>query len=200
MKELKKTAWSVYLFTLIRLLSPIEQAQADVKPGDTITQTTTTQAEALLPPSIRWMVEQSMAMTIRQTKRVILPHAYTQATEQYADQVQLANAGRTLVNYVTGLPFPTIDLNDPLAGVQIMWNTQLPPMDNFGATFTIDLINRKGSLERSYAIPIRWTKGIGRLYLDPKPSVPHTSLLLATAVLGPTLLYRYLSPDMLDTA
>ena len=200
MKALKKTAWSVYLFTLIRLLSPIEQAWADVKPGDMITQTTLTQAEALLPASIRWMVEQGMSMDIRQTKPVVLPHAYTQATQQHAGQVKLANTGRTLVNYVAGLPFPTIDLNESLAAVQIMWNTQLPPMDNFGATFTINLINRKGGLERSYAIPIRWAKGIGRLYLDPKPSVPHTSLLLATAVLGPTLLYRYLSPDMLDTA
>jgi hypothetical protein len=66
-----------------------EQAQADVKPGDTITQTTMTEAEALLPASIRWMVEQGMSVDVRQTKQVVLPHAYMQATQRHAGQVKL---------------------------------------------------------------------------------------------------------------
>ena len=69
----------MYLCTLIRLLSPIEQAQADVKPGDTITQTIMTEAEALLPASIRWMVEQRILYIDQNFFGVVLMEMYDQA-------------------------------------------------------------------------------------------------------------------------
>ena len=108
--------------------------RADVQPGETITKANIAQAEALLTPVTRWMVEQGMPMEIIATKPVKWPQAYEEATERYAAQVEIADDGREIFNYVAGAPFPVIDMNDPSAGYKIMWNHEQNPssIDNLG--------------------------------------------------------------------
>ncbi len=113
------------LYTLLAVILAMSAAglgRADVKPGDTITKDNLAQAEELLTPSTRWMVERGMPMPIIETKKVLWPQAYREATEKYAAQVKLAADGRDIANYVAGCPFPAIDINDPLAGYRVMWN------------------------------------------------------------------------------
>src|SRR5262245_59448662 len=124
---------------------------ADVNPGDIITKDTVAQAEALLTPSTRWMVEQGMPMQIIATKKVEWPKAYREATEKYASQVRIAEDGRDISNYIAGCPFPNIDPNDPLAGFKVMWNHEQSPavIDNAGTTFIAEVVNSQGKSDRN---------------------------------------------------
>ncbi len=152
-----------------------------------------------------------MPMPIIATKKVAWPREYREATAQYAQQVKLAADGQSLSNYVAGCPFPTIDLNDPLAGFRVMWNHEYSPhgTDNLGTNVLGELVNRKGRIERTYELSWQRLKWMGRLYLDPKPIIPHVPPLLHTNLYGPYLLphelkgvlgldFRYLSPDVPD--
>jgi len=207
----KKTFWSHTLLIIGWLIGSIQLGWTEVRPGDVISDKNVTQAEGLLTPATRWMVERGMPIQIVKSKQVRLPAAYQEATDKYADQVELSADGRELSHYVAGLPFPQIDINDPLAGFKIMWNYEQKPYDNVGSSVTLRLINNKGEVDRIF--PDRWRrlKWTGRLWLDPKPTVPHTPALTYTDLLGPSpfpfpdaigpaflLSFRYLAPNAAD--
>ena len=105
----------------------VSTSKANISPGDTVTQNNLSQAETLLTPSTRWMVEQGMPMQVGETKPVEWPTAYKDATEKYAAQVRISKDGGDIANYIAGCPFPTIDINDPLAGYKVMWNHEQSP-------------------------------------------------------------------------
>ncbi|MGE0824776.1 MAG: DUF1329 domain-containing protein [Candidatus Binatia bacterium] len=182
---------------------------ADVAPGKTITKDNIAQAENLLTPATRWMVERGMPMQIIETKQVKWPKAYQDATEKFAAQVKLAADGREIFNYVAGLPFPLIDGNDPLDGFRVMWNVFQPPLDNLGLDSLTELMNSSGEVERTYEGSFRAMKWLGRLYLDPKPVAPHNPAIHYTTLHGPfsfpqelkgmsVLYFRYLPADVPD--
>jgi hypothetical protein len=186
-------------------------ADADVNPGDTITKDNITQAEALLTPSTRWMVEQGMPMQIIATKKVEWPKAYREATEKYAAQVQIAEDGRDISNYIAGCPFPNIDPNDPLAGFKVMWNHEQSPavIDNAGTTFVSEVVNSQGKSDRTYEMMWRRLMWTGRLYTDPKPTIAHNPPTRHSNLLGPVfrpndlkgltlLFFHYLPRDTPD--
>ncbi len=161
--------------------------RADVQPGETITKENMTQAEALLTPATRWMVERGMPIQVVETKPVKWPQAYEEATERYAAQVEIADDGREIFNYVAGAPFPVIDMNDPLAGYKIMWNHEQNPssIDNLGVEYRADVVNSQGGVDRTYASTWRRMMWTGRLYTDPKPIIPHNPSTRYSNLLGP---------------
>ncbi len=55
---MKKIVLDYCVFSIILLTSVATSSVADVKPGDTVTKDNTAQAETLLTPATRWMVEQ----------------------------------------------------------------------------------------------------------------------------------------------
>ena len=170
--------------------SPAGAAAATVavsQPAQRIDQDNMASVESLLTPSIRWMVERGMIITIGESKKVPWPRAYAEATAKFSPQVELSADGRALERYVAGAPFPDIDLNDPLAGFKIMWNTVQNPyfIDNAGTDFSSELINEHGVVEHTFASRWRRMAWTGRLYLDPKPTVTHNPSLLHTTLLGP---------------
>ncbi len=185
-------------------------AQAQVKPEDIITQDNLAQAEDLLTPITRWMLQQGMPIEIIETKKVHWPKAYREATENYSGQVKISADGKEIFNYVAGCPFPEIDLNDPLAGYKIMWNHEHKLFDNSGSEYSIELVNSKGEVDRTYPNLWRRMMWTGRLYLDPKPVIPHNPSIHRTDLFGPSLLdgwnqfggfhlvTRYLSPEVAD--
>src|SRR6266511_3474818 len=148
-------------------LASVGWATADVQPGDTITKENMDKAGDLLIPTIKWFVEHGMQIKVIPDRKVELPRLYREATEKYAAQVKISPDGREIYNYVAGLPFPTIDPNDPLVGAKIMWNQEQKPayVDNAGTEWITELVNSKGELERSYGSQygrrMMWT---GRLY------------------------------------
>ena len=196
---MKKAAYLCGVFFLIPVLSREEFGWAEVKPNDTITTDNVAQAAELLTPSTLWMVMRGMTMTVRETQKVAWPQAYKEATDKYAEQVKLSADGRELYNYVAGVPFPAIDLNEPLAGFKIMWNYEHNPylIDNAGTTFINELVNSKGVVQGSYANLWRRMTWLGRLYLDPKPVVPHNPPLHHSNLLGPLSFPQWLKGTML---
>jgi hypothetical protein len=99
------------------------------------------EADDLLIPGVKWFVENGMPIAVTEYKKVNLPKLYAEATEKYSGQVQLSADGREMFNYVAGVPFPTIDSNDPLAGAKIMWNQEQKPayVDNVGTELIVEL-------------------------------------------------------------
>jgi hypothetical protein len=186
MKNFSRTSSFV---TILLLAYRAGLSHADVNPGDTITKGNIAQAEALLTPSTRWMVEQGMPMTIIATKKVEWPKAYREATEKYAAQVQIAEDGRDISNYIAGCPFPHIDPNDPLAGFKVMWNHEQSPavIDNAGTTFVSEVVNSQGKSDRTYEMMWRRLMWTGRLYTDPIPTIAHNPPTRHSNLLGPIL-------------
>jgi hypothetical protein len=156
-------------------------AMADVAAGDKVTVDRIEEIRSLISPGLEWCIRRGFPITITATRRIEWPRAYREATERYAGQVRLSPDGLALHDYVAGLPFPTIDAQDPRAALKIMWNYE----HNFFATDDVDLRNfdaDTGSIplhgpmnvERHFLLDhfrrLFWT---GRLYVEPKPEKPN---------------------------
>ena len=101
---------------------------ADVKPGDFITSDNAEKVKDLVSPGVYYKVEHGMSMKIIPTERVDWPPPYKEMTEKYSAQVRLTDDHRSLLGYVSGQPFPLLDVNDPQVATKIMWNTVFKPM------------------------------------------------------------------------
>jgi uncharacterized protein DUF1329 len=153
---MKITVWRYNLLISLLVLVSSGVGRAEVKPGDTITKDNIAQAEGLLTPFVRWLVEQGMPISVIETKKIEWPKAYRDATEKYAAQVKLSADGRDMYNYVAGSPFPVIDPADPLAGFKLMWDHEQRPyiIDNIGTEWIVELINSKGEMEREVRLEL----------------------------------------------
>jgi hypothetical protein len=93
-----------------------------------------------------------------------------------------------------------------------MWNQEQKAnyVDNVGTEWIVELVNSKGELERTYGSQfwrrMMWT---GRLYTEPKPTVPHNPAMKYTEQFGPLFIpndlkgsgvlnNRYLGSDVPD--
>jgi hypothetical protein len=166
----------------LTLLSLAPQGVADVKPGDVISAENVDQAKDLISPGLEWVVRHGMKMKIIEPRKVEWPKAYKEATEKYAGQVRLSPDGLKLENYVAGLPFPNIDVNDPKAAVRIMWNydykfltTDDVDLREFDAdTGPVGSGTQGMGIERHFILDhFRRLFYNGRLYVDPKPERPN---------------------------
>jgi hypothetical protein len=168
----------------------IASAWAEGVPGDRVSRERLDPVRDLLPPSMQWMVERGLEFDVVEARRVEWPSRYVEATEKYAAQVQLSADGRSLEGYVAGLPFPRIDPNDPQAAVKVMWNQELKPLytDDVQTQFIFELTDANGNIERTQ-IWDRWRRLFwsGRLYHDPKPSIPQDPAIRYTELFGPAL-------------
>src|ERR1700690_3097645 len=86
------------------------QAYAQVKPGDFITPENAAQVKDLVGPGVYYKVERGMSMKIVPTQRVDWPPPYKKMTEKYSAQVRLTDDKRSLLGYVSGQPFPLLDV------------------------------------------------------------------------------------------
>ena len=110
-------------FALTFSLTP---ADAEVKPGDTITAKNAEQVRALASPA---RSSRSRAgQRYRCAERAMWPPPYQDATEKYSGQVRLAPDHRDLIGFVAGQPFPLLDPNDPDVATKIMWNQYFKPI------------------------------------------------------------------------
>jgi hypothetical protein len=157
-------------------------------------------------------------MKIVPTDRLEWPPPYKSATEKYSPQVRLSDKGE-LQNYVAGLPFPSIDPNDPQAAIRAVWNFSYRPM----ATDDLDIRGGETVSNRERdEIPgqpvLRLVFGhaafynnIGRTEVQPYPTDPEANVTGIRyrygtfPVLEPAtmrgfgfLRFRYLDPDMED--
>jgi hypothetical protein len=111
-----------------------------------------------------------MTMKIVPYKKLEWPKAYREATEKYSGQVKLGPDGRSLIDHVAGLRFPSIDPNDPQIALKIMWNYDYKPFctDDWTEHFydgDTGLVSGSGptQIERHYLIDV----GDSRLFASP---------------------------------
>lgn len=170
-------------------------ALADVQPGDVITKENVGKAADLIGPGVRWCVEHGMKLHIVAPRRVEWPRRYREATEKYSAQVRLSPDRNRLENYVAGMPFPNIDVNDPDAAIKIMWNYQYKPL------ITDDVLMRDFQVPSgplTYTAPMvpdrEFTIGDmrrlyynGRLFVDPKPEMPNPDGIRYKELLAPVV-------------
>lgn len=164
------------------------------EPGEAITAVNVDGVAEQLAPGILWCVRHGMNLTLAPYKQIHPPKAYVEATEQYAAQVQLSADGLRLAGYVAGLPFPSLDANDPQLANKIMWNYYYRPYftddytwRNFAAD-TGPTSERGLDIERHYTI--RHFGRLfynGRLYVDPKPELPNPEKIRYKEITGPLL-------------
>ncbi|MCX8073490.1 MAG: DUF1329 domain-containing protein [Candidatus Binatia bacterium] len=182
--------------TVLGLLALVAtQAMADVQPGEVITKENLSKAGDLIGPGIRWCVEHGMKLKIVEPRRVEWPRRYREATEKYSAQVRLSPDRNRLENYVAGMPFPNIDVNDPDAAIKIMWNYQYKPL------ITDDVLMRDFQVPSgplTYTAPMvpdrEFTIGDmrrlyynGRLFVDPKPEMPNPDGIRYKELLAPVV-------------
>jgi hypothetical protein len=192
-------------------------AGADVQPGDVITKANIDKAKGLISPGVEWCVKHGMVMKIVPYKKVEWDKAYREATEKYSGQVKLAPDGRSLIDYVAGMPFPKIDPNDPQIALKIMWNFYHRPyrtddidLRNFDADTGPVSNDGPMQIERHFLLDhLRTLIYTGRVYVDPKPQIPNTDGVHSKGSLHPILepfdlkgvgetSIRYVSPDRQD--
>ncbi len=192
-------------------------ADADVQPGDVITKANVDKVKDLISPGVQWCVEHGMTMKIVPYKKVEWDKAYKEATEKYSGQVKLSADGRSISGHVAGMPFPTIDPNDPQIALKVMWNYEYKPFatdDGDLRNFDADTgpVGETGpmSVERHFLLDhLRSLAYTARLYVDPKPERPNPDKVRGKSSLHPILEpfdlkgvgetgIRYLSPDRQD--
>jgi hypothetical protein len=185
--------------------------------GMVISAANSAQYKPLLSPGLEWALQRGLRMRVIAPKSFRPPRRYAEATEKYSGQVVLSGNGLRVENYVAGLPFPKIDLNDPQATMKIMWNfyysyhiiDDVTQADIYPRSGTI---RRDGSLEveRAYIVDAyRKMNYTGRLYVDPKPELPNPEGVRFKESLHPIIepfdlkgvgatFYRYLDPGKQD--
>ena len=185
--------------------------------GDVISEKNMDKYKALLSPGLEWAIHYGLRMTITAPRHIAMLKAYRDATEKYSGQVKLSPDGRRVLNWTAGRPFPAIDPNDPQVATKIMWNYDLGfavtddlDQKNFDADTGSIGKNRGQTVERHYIIDHqRILNYNGRLYVDPKPSLPNPDGLRNKESLHPIIepfdlkgvggtFYRYLDPDRMD--
>ncbi len=132
-----------------------------------------------LGPGMQWVVERGVKLRIVDYKKVEHPPPYLEATEKYSAQVQLAEDETHLLNHVAGLPFPTVDPNDPSAGAKHMFNFNasiaLDDLDLRNFDCDTGALGRNGDpvrVERHFLLDhIRRLYFVERTQVDPKPAM-----------------------------
>ncbi len=92
------------------------------EPGMVIDSTNVAQYEQFTSPGLRWVIDRGVTATIIARRSIQHPPPVREATEKYSSQLSLSGDGTHLIGQVAGLPFPTIDREDPWLATKIMYN------------------------------------------------------------------------------
>lgn len=188
-------SWRLRILGVLAYVAGIATQGAAQLPANSVTVANADSVVAQVSPGVLWCIQHGMNLTLGPYKGIALPAAYVAATRQYAGQVRLADNGTRLEGYVAGMPFPSIDTNDPDLATKIMWNYYYRPYftddytwRNFAAD-TGPLNDGRGmSIERSYTV--RHFGRLfynGRLYVDPKPELPNPERIRYKELTGPII-------------
>jgi hypothetical protein len=77
----------------------------------------------LIPESMRLLVvKYGLKMQLGHSRPLEVSPDYIEATKRYAGQVSLDSSSKKVVNFVAGVPFPSINESDPDAALKLVWN------------------------------------------------------------------------------
>ena len=175
-------------------------AYAQVKAGDVITAGNASKVKDLVSPGVYYKVQNGMVMKIVPTGRIDWPPPYKDATEKYSGQVRLSQDHRTVIGYVAGQPFPSVDANDPYVATKIMWNFAFRPIntDDYDLRF-YDCQSLYSGHDRAPKVILYGQVGhyagynlVGRTEVEPLPTDPDFKKTNRLWVFG---LYPVLAPE-----
>jgi len=99
-------------------------------------------------------------MEVGPTIPIPLPKIYLQNTEKYSAQAKLVkqeNGGYHVEGYVAGLPFPNVDMKDPLAAYKLAYNEYYRYIPHVGYRQTKQYVkDRYGNVQSSALFTVYW--------------------------------------------
>src|SRR5262245_62084054 len=121
------------LWVLVMLLVGLRAlAGAEIKPGMTLDKTTAEEAKDLLPPEILKHFQNGdyrNPVVDFPTSKFRWDDGFEEATKRNAENLVLDETKqpvdkttRQRPDYITGLPFPNVEENDPDGGYKVLWN------------------------------------------------------------------------------
>jgi Protein of unknown function (DUF1329) len=102
-------------------------ATAVLAPGTIINTANAPQYASLIPAAAMLAVQHGLRLEVTAPHRIQWSTGFQTATEKYSPQVGL-DQDDYITNYIAGMPFPLIDVNDPKAAVKIAYNWHFGPV------------------------------------------------------------------------
>jgi Protein of unknown function (DUF1329) len=102
-------------------------ATAALAPGTIINTANAPQYASLIPAAAMLAVQHGLRLEVTAPHRIQWSTGFQTATEKYSPQVGL-DQDDYITNYIAGMPFPLIDVNDPKAAVKIAYNWHFGPV------------------------------------------------------------------------
>ena len=120
-----------------------------INPGMTLNSDNASAAAAVLPPEIlNYVAAGDVSIPIQETTDLPLRQAFIDATLQNYEGVVVGE--EELQQYVSGLPFPLLEPQDPQAGLKAVWNLRYRDQGDTSQMWAINaLLNASGTVERS---------------------------------------------------
>ena len=166
--------------TVAAMAVPAE-APAEQNPpaGTVIDRTNIDQYKDFFGPAMIWSIDRGVKVRVGPYQTIEHPPPVQEATEKYSAQVELAEDGTHVLNYVAGLPFPIVADDDPHGAVKHMFNyeaaIETDDLDLRNFDCDTGAVGRDGDpvrVERHFLIDhFRRLYFTGRLEVDPKPEL-----------------------------
>jgi hypothetical protein len=165
---------------VLGVAAPALAAEQVVPVGTVIDKTNIEKYKEYFSPGMQWIIEHDVSVRVGPYKKIEHPPPFNSATEKYSSQVKLAEDGSHLLNHVAGMPFTSIDPNDPWAATKHMFNFNAAiavddlDLRNFDCdTGTVGSNGEPLKVERHFLLEhIRRLYFRERLVVDPKPEMP----------------------------
>lgn len=106
----------------------------------------------LISEHFQWQIrEKGLTMKLKHSKPHPKDPKWVAATNRNLEEVTLDDATNQVNGWLAGAPFPAIDLQDPKAGIKVMWNMFLGKQQGDSQEYpntVVALLNEKTGLER----------------------------------------------------
>jgi hypothetical protein len=153
-----------------------------------------------LTPGSYVLVTRGIPVRIVSSSRLDWPPPYRVATERYSPQVSLSADG-AFNGYVSGLPFPLLDTNDPAIATKIIWNYTYRPM--YSDDFDIRYPEMATYAPSSDATPVNYFivghmaqyNNFGRVEVPP---IPTDRDALASGIRSKFAMFPFIEPSAVN--
>ncbi len=178
MRSVCAARWAVLVTVGTLMFVPPCVAEQRSPVGTVIDHTNIGSYKDMFGPAMKWVVQRGVKIKVGPHKKIDLSPPMIQATEQYSAQVKLAEDGTHVLNYVAGMPFPHVDVNEKFAATKLMYDfdaaIEVDDVDLRNFDCDTGVIGKDGDpvrVERHFLIDhFRRMYFTGRLEVSPKPA------------------------------
>ena len=181
---------------------------AGLNPGEAINASNVEKYKDFLSPGVNYLLaNEGMVIEIGEAQTFEHHPKYKDYTAKYSPQVTLDKSTNYFQNYVRGLPFPDIDINDPQVGYKVGYNVEYRLRPDKLLYEYIDLVYRakNNKIERILSMKVHQLYWLGRAVLDEIPNPERVRWQEFVAFSNPLdvagvsfLIKRYIDPAKID--